>query len=171
MWKRQSCWGVNKFWHILSLRMYLLEEELVWAKRGLEQTVSALDNIIMWKRQSCWGEQILTHSFTLTVPGEKSEDKLVENIGHVSELLRQGHIYLPAGSKRSDHCCLIHMLQSDAGLKVKRKSSKSSGCTVQQTCSNLQVTYGAYSTAGTHLIDIGCCDAVIMTKLPSSHTI
>ena len=26
------------------LRMYLLEEELVWAKRGLEQIVSALDN-------------------------------------------------------------------------------------------------------------------------------
>ena len=27
------------------LRMYLLEGELVWAKRGLEQIVSALDNI------------------------------------------------------------------------------------------------------------------------------
>ena len=66
------------------------------------------------------GEQILTHSFTPTVPGEKSEDELVENIGHVSELLRQRHIYLPVGSKRSDHCCLIHMYQFDAYLNVKR---------------------------------------------------
>ena len=54
--------------------------------------------------------------------GEKSEDELVENIGHVSELLRQGHIYLPAGSKRSDHCCLIHMYQFDACLNVKREN-------------------------------------------------
>ena len=61
----------------------------------------------------------MTHSFTPTVPGQKSEDELVENIGHVSELLRQGHIYLPAGSKRSDHCCLIHMYQFDVGLNVK----------------------------------------------------
>ena len=37
------------------LRMYLLEEELVWAKRGLEQMLSALDNnqnnmkeVILW---------------------------------------------------------------------------------------------------------------------------
>ena len=94
------------------LRMYLLEEELVWAKRGLEQIVSALDNI-QNNVKILWGEQILTHSFTPTVPGEKSEDELVENIGHVSELLRQGHIYLPVGSKRSDHCCLIHMYQFD----------------------------------------------------------
>ena len=69
------------------------------------------------------GEQFLTHSFTPTVPGEKSEDELVENIGHVSELLRQGLIYLPADSKRSDHCFLIDMLQCDAGLKVKRENN------------------------------------------------
>ena len=67
-------------------------------------------------------EQILTYSFTPTVPGEKAEDKLVENIGHVSELLRQGHIYLPAGSKRLDRCCLIHMYQFDVGLNVKREN-------------------------------------------------
>ena len=64
----------------------------------------------------------MAHSFTPTVPGEKSEDELVENIGHVSELLRQGHIYLPAGSKRLDHCCLIHMYQFDVGLNVKREN-------------------------------------------------
>ena len=82
----------------------------MWAKRGLEQIVSALDNNQnnVKKAILLGGEQILTHSFTPTVPGEKSEDELVENIGHVSELLRQRHIYLPAGSKRSDHCCLIH---------------------------------------------------------------
>ena len=79
--------------------------------------MSALDNI-----QNNVKRVILTHSFTPTVPGEKSEDELVENIGHVSELLRQGHIYLPAGSKRSDHCCLIHMYQFDACLNVKREN-------------------------------------------------
>ena len=38
---KKTFWGAQ---HFSPLRMYLLEEELVWAKRGLEQIVSALDD-------------------------------------------------------------------------------------------------------------------------------